>query len=407
MIAWLHPAALVGLLAVALPVVVHLLRRERARRVIVPSLRFVRASERSAVRMRTPSDPWLLLLRIAIVASAALAAARPLLLTDARRAGWDERVARAVVVDRSASVQGATDAEQIASAAASASPAVTIEAQDLGRGIARAMSWLVTAPPARREIVILSDFQRGSLSAADLELVPDAVGVRLVPVRAAGGSSMPRLEVLGRDGAMAASVTPLDDATATTYGPASAIAGLEIASAPEHAASVERLMRVVGAAGAIAPSSEQPIVVRFAGSEADAEGDDQNSPAWVVGAGARLLRAPDVQGVDLRVSSRSDHLVVDVNAAPDSLEAALAVKAALDARLDPATFAEAEPQRLGEATLAAWSRAPGPADVSAWRHTDESDGRWLWALALVLLGLEAFVRQTTRPAVRVKESHAA
>jgi hypothetical protein len=404
-IAWLHPAALVGLLAVALPVVVHLLRRERARRVIVPSLRFVRASERSAVRLRTPSDPWLLLLRIAIVASAALAAARPLLLTDATRARWDERVARAVVVDASASVRGVIDAAQISSAAASASPSVTIEAQDLGRGIARAMSWLATAPPARREIVILSDFQRGALSAADLDLVPDAVGVRLVPVRAAEVSSMPRLGILGRDGAMTASVTALEDATAMTYEPASAIAGLEIASAPEHAASVERLMRIVGAAGAIAPSVEQPIVIRFAGS--DAGGDDEDAPAWVIGAGARLLRAPEVQGVDLRVSSSGDRLVVDVNAAPDSLEAALAVKAALDARLDPAAFAEAEPQRIAEAALTAWSRAPGPADVSAWRHTDESDGRWLWALALVLLGVEAFVRRTTRPAVREKESHAA
>jgi hypothetical protein len=404
-IAWLHPAALIGLLAAALPVVVHLLRRERARRVIVPSLRFVRASERSAVRLRTPSDPWLLMLRIAIVASAALAAARPLLLTDATRASWDERVARAVVVDTSASAQGAIDAAQISSAVASASPSVTIEAQDLGRGIARAMSWLATAPPARREIVILSDFQRGALSAADLDLVPDAVGVRLVPVRAAEASSMPRLGILGRDGAMAASVTPLEDATAMTYEPASAIAGLEIASAPEHAASVERLMRVVGAAGAIAPSAEQPIVIRFAGT--DAGGDDGDAPAWVIGAGARLLRAPEVQGVDLRVSSRSDRLVVDVNAPPDSLEAALAVKAALDARLDPAAFAEAEPQRLPEATLTAWSRAPGPAAVSARRHTDESDGRWLWALVLVLLGVEAFVRRTTRPAVQVEESHAA
>lgn len=405
MIAWLHPAALVGLLAVALPVVVHLLRRERARRVIVPTLRFVRASERSAVRPRTPSDPWLLLLRIAIVVCAALAAARPLLLTDARHAGWSDHVARAVVVDTSSSVQGAIDAEQMASAAASASSSMTIETQDLGRGIARAVSWLAAAPPARREIVILSDFQRGSLSPADLAPVPDAVGIRLVPVHAPVAASTPRLKILGRDGAMAASVTPLDDATAMTYGPASAIAGLEIVSAPEHAASVERLMRVVGAAGAIAPSAEQPILIRLGG--ADEEGIDEAPPAWAVAAGARLLRAPEVQDVDLRVSTRGDRLVVDVNAAPDSLEAALAVKAALDARLDPVAFAEAEPQRLAEATLAAWARVPGPADVSAWQQTDESDGRWLWALALVLLGIETLVRRTTQPAVRVREPHAA
>ena len=405
MIAWLHPAALVGLLAAALPILVHLLRRERARRVIVPSLRFVRASERSAVRLRTPSDPWLLLLRIGIVACAALAAARPFLFTDARRAGWSERIARAVVVDTSTSVQGAIDAEQMASAAASASSSMTIETQDLGRGIARAVSWLAAAPPARREIVILSDFQRGSLSPADLASVPDAVGIRLVSVRSPADATTPRVSILAREGAIAASATPLADATAVTYGAASAIDGLEIVSAPDHAASVQRLLRVAGGAGAIAPSPEQPILIRFGG--ADQEGTDEAPPAWAVAAGTRLLRAPEVQGVDFAVSTRGGRLVVDVPAAPDSLEAALVLKAALDARLDPATFTEAEPQRLPDATLAAWSRAPGPADVSAWQQTDESDGRWLWALALVLLAVEAFVRRTTPAAVRMEEPHAA
>ena len=405
MIAWLQPVALVGLLAAALPIVIHLLRRERARRVIVPSLRFVRASERSAVRLRAPSDPWLLLLRIAIVACAALAAARPLLLTDARREQWSERMARAVVVDTSATVQGAIDAEQIARAAGTASPSVSIETVDLGRGIARAVSWLAAAPPARREIVILSDFQRGALSPADLASVPDAIGIQLVRVRAPTAASTPRLSILGREGAVAANVTPLDDGTAVTYGAATAIDGLEIVSAPEHAASVERLLRVVGAAGAIAPSPEQPIVIRFGGAE---QRSGQEIPsAWAVAAGARLLRAPELRGVEPGVSARGDRLVVDVNAAPDSLEAALVVKAALDARLDPAAFDEAEPLRLPDATLAGWSRAPGPADVTAWRQTDESDGRWLWALALVLLAAEAFVRRTTQPAIRVKEPHAA
>ena len=404
MIAWLHPAALVGLLAIALPVIVHLLRRERARRVIVPSLRFVRASERTAVRLRTPSDPWLLLLRIGIVACAALAAGRPFLLTDARRAAWSDRVARAVIVDTSASMGEAIDAAEITAAADGASPSMTIEATDLGHGIARAVSWLAGAPPARREIVVLSDFQRGSLSPADLAAVPDAVGIRLVPVGAQPPST-PGLGILGHEGPLTASVTPLDDATAVSYSRAPAMEGLEIVASPEQRASVDRLMQVVRAAGAMAPSSEQPIVIRFGATGIAAA--DPTAPGWAIAAGARLLRAPELQGIDLGVSGRDGRLVVDVSAAPDSLEAALVVKAALDARVDPATLSEAEPQRLSDATRAAWSRDPGPADVSAWRQTDESDGRWLWALALLLLVIETFARRTLPSEVRAKESHAA
>ena len=87
---WLLPAAFVGLLALAGPLLVHLLRRQRARTLVVPTVRFIPGLDQSIVRLRTPADGWLLLLRMAIVASAALALARPLLLTDARAAAWDE-----------------------------------------------------------------------------------------------------------------------------------------------------------------------------------------------------------------------------------------------------------------------------------------------------------------------------
>ena len=155
----------------------------------------------------------------------------------------------------------------------------------------------------------------------------------------------------------------------------------------------------------MAPSPEQPIVMQFGATGSDAA--DQAAPDWAVAAGARLLRAPEVQGIDLAVSVRDSRLVVTLNAAPDSLDAALVLKAALDARVDPSTLSEAEPQRLSDATLTAWSREPGPADASAWRQTDESDGRWLWALALVLLAIEMFARRTVIAEIRAKESHAA
>ena len=404
MIAWLYPAALVGLLAIAGPVLVHLLRRERARRIVVPTVRFMRPGEQAAVRLRMPSDGWLLLLRATIVACVALAAARPLLLTDARRAQWSDRVARAVVVDASESARAGSDVAQIATASAGASPSVRIDDTDLARGIGRAAAWLAQAPPARREIVIVSDFQRGALSDADVDTVPDEVGLRFLPSPTARAPLEPSLSILDRNGVVAATAIPSLESTAVTYNRVPTPDGLEIMAAGE-AESVATLRRVVAAAGATAPSPDQPIVIRFPG--ADAAASSEGAADWAVAAGARLLAAPEVAGVDLEVTAAGNTLVVDANVEPDSLEAALVVKAALDARDHRRRFDEAEPARIADARLAGWSRPAAPADPGAWRQTDESDGRWFWMLALALLGLEAVVRRPARQAARTEEQHAA
>ena len=105
MIAWLNPGAWVGLAVLAGPVLVHLLLRHRAARILFPSLRFVRASRTAAVRLRPPSDLLLLALRLATLGLAVVALAQPLLLAPARVAAWNARLARAVVVDVSDSMK--------------------------------------------------------------------------------------------------------------------------------------------------------------------------------------------------------------------------------------------------------------------------------------------------------------
>ena len=87
----------------------HLLRTHRAQRIPFPTLRFIAPSRTSAVKLRPPSDLPLLLVRIAIIAAAALAMAQPVLVTDARVNGWNNRLARAVVVDSSEAMQIADD----------------------------------------------------------------------------------------------------------------------------------------------------------------------------------------------------------------------------------------------------------------------------------------------------------
>jgi hypothetical protein len=253
--------------------------------------------------------------------------------------------------------------------------------------------------------VVFSDFQAGALDAEAVAQVPADIGLRFSPVDpAAVAVQAPTLSVLDGSRTLHARLSLAPETTAVAYDIAgAALDGLEIQSA-----SVASLVRVVAAAGAVAPSPAQPIVIRFAG--VDGAGEAVAAvPAndWTAAAADRLLRSPDVAGVHLRVAPAKGALVVAVDADPGSVEAARVVKAALDARHDTTSMLEREPRRIDDATLAAWSRPAGPADATAWRHTDESDGRWFWALALVLLLIEAIVRRAPAPAAQARETHAA
>ena len=444
---WLLPAALVGLLALGGPLLVHLLRRQRARTLRVPTVRFIPTVDQSIVRLRTPADGWLLLLRMAIVASAALALARPLLLTDARAAAWGEAVARVVVVDVSESSGAAAAAEAAAAELESADVVHRIDAIDLAPALRRAAAWLEAAPPARREIVVLSDFQRGVLGAADVDAVPEEMGMRFIPVLPPAPAATREITVgpvLAESGALQRTVRLDASTTSATFTLVSdAIDGLRLVTAPDDPEAATSLLRVIARAGAHAPSASEPIVVRVPGSLPPEGGSHQfrqgyslprkkesresstGAPVatgvsggfrlraeeglkgWTREAALRLLREADRNDLPLSVASDASALVVDVDAEPGSLAAAAVVKAALDARLDPRALTEQEIAHIPEATLRAWTREPGAADMTAWRRSDESDGRWFWLAALVLLGLETFVRRSRAAAAQEVDVRAA
>jgi hypothetical protein len=434
MIAWLHPVALAGLAGMAGPVVVHLLRRPRAPVVAFPSLRFVRPARTAASRLTAIADPWLLALRMAIVGLAACALAGPVLMLPGRVDGWNRRVARAIVVDASDSMRlfGADRpaAEAAAAEAASAFASVRIDAADLADGVARARSWLAQAPPAQRELVVISDLQGGSLSASDVAALPTAAGIRVVRVGTPPATH--RFEGLTLAGTGARQlIATTESRTAVGYAPGAAPAGgLHLIAPAGRSADADRIRRSVATAGTAAPSAEQPMAIAF--GEASFEGAvEPIRAAWMRSVAAHLAEDHDVRGAAEAVepvtprsgpawvpvvrargggglvaaSASGATLVVHVASDAGSFLAAAVVRAALDGRARAGSrVAEQEILVTPPAEVAALAREPGPVGADAVRNIERTDARWVWAGVLVLLALEAVVRR--RALAASQEAHA-
>ena len=214
---FLAPALLAALAAIAIPIVVHLVQRDRRRVVAFPSLMFLRRIPNQTVKRRAIRHWPLLLLRVAAFALMALAFARPFLPgADAAAASGAGREV-VVLVDRSASmglggvwtrarnaakqavdglgsgdrgtvaffdtgvevaVRSATERAALASAIDRAVPGSG--ATRYGPAIRAAAGLLESSALPRREIVLVSDFQQSGWDRSqDFQLPP---GIRLVPV---------------------------------------------------------------------------------------------------------------------------------------------------------------------------------------------------------------------------------
>src|SRR5262249_15110309 len=100
------PAFFVGLGAIAVPILVHLIQRERKRVVVFPSLMFVRKIPYQSVRRRRIRHWFLLLMRAAAIALVVAAFARPFFPAGAAAAVTAAGGSREVVIllDHSASM---------------------------------------------------------------------------------------------------------------------------------------------------------------------------------------------------------------------------------------------------------------------------------------------------------------
>jgi Aerotolerance regulator N-terminal len=102
-VTFLHPLALVGLAAAAIPALLHLLERRVAPEAEFPPLRYLSEAERQNARRLKLRHLLLLILRTAVIVLIVLAAARPLFPTRASGGSVHEPTALAVILDNSAS----------------------------------------------------------------------------------------------------------------------------------------------------------------------------------------------------------------------------------------------------------------------------------------------------------------
>jgi len=114
-VTFLHPVALLGLAAAAIPALLHLLERRIPPEAEFPPLRYLSEAERQSARRLRLRHVLLLLLRTALIVLIVLAAARPLVPAPAplRRAAGHQRTALVVILDNSVSSGAVVDGRPV------------------------------------------------------------------------------------------------------------------------------------------------------------------------------------------------------------------------------------------------------------------------------------------------------
>jgi hypothetical protein len=380
---WLTPIAFAGLVLLAIPIVIHLLARQHSRRVPFPSLRFVPASQLAALRRRAVADWPLLLVRVAILVAAVVAAATPVLVSDTRRAGWESRVARAIVVSGENDEANSRAQQEEQTSVFSA----RFTTNSLADGIKEAETWLAVQPPAAREVVVIGALRDGVLAAADLATLSPHVGVRFVPLSPSGPAVRQVGAVAELDGAIRQvqmTITAERDLTRGEQTRAEDVVGSRIRLIAPAADQpyADALRRAVLRSGLVIDDDDRSITVLFDGSEQSARA----TPPQAMWMREVLQRHPGIEG-----GESEGRLVVHAGMRIADSRAPSLVEDLLRATFAP-SFSDMEPRLVPAGALAQWSRPPGslPADVLP---DDEGDRRWLWGAALLLLMVEQFLRR--------------
>jgi hypothetical protein len=430
------PWAWIGALAIAVPIAIHLLTRQRARPLPFPTLRFLKGATVTAARQRRLRDGVLLIVRCATLLAVVAAGGGPILRAVRGPSPAATTLRRAVVIDTSVSMtrksaDGRTGIDVARARAAALTPAAdatrTIELDRLDAAVDRTSAWL-DAGPGRRELVVLSDFQRGALNATGLGALPSSDGIQLIrvdlspaPVVTAsvgvGSRTLTARAVVDGDAtsvawrnAFAAPPLPVQ-ILSKTPAPRDVEAAVEAAQSQglPTGTAVHAIAIVSPEAGDLAQrvASTQPIDrpwmseaialvaaderVRAAAVRTTASVD---ASALSVAARDRTGRPALVAGVSRTGGAERLELFVLTT---DPLLLSATIASASRAAVAAPEWSESEPAVLSDAELSRWNRAtPATAPISA-GDDGRSDARWCWALALVLILGESALRRSPRP----------
>jgi hypothetical protein len=428
---WLYPLALAGTAAIVAPILIHILVQRRAPPFPFPTLRFLKPTRLAAIRRHVLEDLPLVLVRAAILAVAAGALAGPYLVTSARRAAWNDRIARAIVGEGEAA-RAFQRSDLLPAAGQRPQPfrVQLFDSGDLRDGIARAVAWLEASPPARRELVVVAPFALGSVTRADLADVPAGIGIRLVRSGELPSTrSFAAPPVLDSD--LTSGTVGRRDRVVAFNGPSTSVreSAPVPASVPvEIVAAADVVKRGAEATLAAVLSQRVPAPVpgrsarvvfeptdppprraaealarrkREAGAQAGRQ--DAVSP-WMADAIARMTILGDVSNS----AGEGSTLVVTTSLPPTDLRTALlfrsifAALATEDQAANPQPIASApasgerEVLTIPDADLRAWERPAGDVRSPRLDTIERDDRRWWWAAALALLAVEGWLRRSQR-----------
>lgn len=383
---FLNPLAWIGLAAVAVPILIHLLARQASAPVPFPTLRFLRATPLLDLRRRRLSDWLLLAVRVAIIALAVTALAQPFIATT-RSAGAQ----RLVIIDASPSVDAEAARQAARALADDGTQTRVIERARLVDAAREAGTWAL-AQAGTSTVLFISDFQRGAFDAGVIEALPASTGIVL--------HQLPRRDL----GALPFGVTRL------TFDGGRTTAAWARQAITEGAIQLDGTFDAATAAAIIDAgiATAEPRV----GTLRPATFVMPDSPrrqAWIDRA-----RAPGASWMfDVLAAitpgraetiAEADGRAIIFLAPGDAAATADAIREAVPALATGPAPGELEPLVIDGAELRAMERTATPvppADAPAsWA------GRWFWLAALVLLGVEGWLRRSRRAAAQ-ELAHAA
>jgi Aerotolerance regulator N-terminal len=317
-VSFLHPLALLGLAAAAIPALLHLLQRRTPPQVEFPPLRYLTEAERQSARRLKLRHLLLLLLRTALIVVVVLAAARP--LVSVHGGGQHEPTALVVILDNSPSSGAVIDGRRVLDrlrVAARASIARTSAADrvwlmladgvvrggsreallasadsatpdwrrlDLTPAVERAARLVHAEPLPGREVHLLSDLQGSALAAGRADVPP---GVRILALAPPGGRPAANRGIGGASVAEGALVVTL---TGSASGDPTAV------TVRIGARDVGRALAAPGTGMAVSVTLPSERTGWWAGDAAlepdELRGDDRRPFVWRVAPPARVTAGP-------------------------------------------------------------------------------------------------------------------